>query len=155
MPLRPSQGGSDAPTGSSDGSCALLPAPPADFVPTVEGRTAQRPSPSKRIRIEEVDPASTSVPSQPTGAAQAATTGSTSDATSDDELEPPEMADEDEETPVLVDIIADQLAPNEEDAGGAPLTADAARKLNAGQLRDAAKARSLGHGGNKPDRASL
>eukprot|EP01048_Picozoa_sp_COSAG05_P016268 COSAG05_NODE_2074_length_3609_cov_4.982336_1_plen_118_part_00 len=68
--------------------------------------------------------------SQPAGAAQAATTGSTSDAASDDEVEPLKMADEDEETPVPVDIIADQLAPNEEDTGTAPLTANAATSVS-------------------------
>ena len=150
MPLRPSQGGSDAPTAVSDGDWPVLSAPPADFVPAVAGISDQRPSPSKRVRVEEVD--SASVSGLPDGADGAAAASPGSDV-GEDAPEPPEMADEDEEEPVPVDPIADQLPPTEDalEGSASPLTKVAAKDLNVAQLRDALKARSLGFTGNKPD----
>ena len=42
------------------GDWLVLSAPPADFVPAVAGIGDQRPSPSKRVRVEEGDSASVS-----------------------------------------------------------------------------------------------
>lgn len=152
MPLRPSQGGPGAPTGAPDGDWPVLPAPPADFAPAVAGLTGQRPSPSKRIRVEEVDPASVS--GLPDGADGSAAAAQGSDMEGG-EPEPPEMADEDEEEPVLVDEVADQLPPTEDVVEGSsttiPLTKVAAKALSVAELRDALKVRSLGYTGNKPD----
>ena len=152
MTIRLSQGGSEAPAEAPDGGWPVLSAPPVDFVPAVEGYTGQRPSPSKRIRVQEVDPASVLGLPDVVDGSVAAAQGSDVE---QEGPEPPEMSDEDEEEPVPVDEVADQLPLSEDVVQGSsstiPLTIVAAKALGVSGLRDALKARTLGYTGNKPE----